>query len=225
MYTELRTAIEVVSAVMCFILLRFMIKPYEITGEGRYLGLPLGFGFLGATHVIAAFTFYIPDILGKNTFYIQLISKTFAFVFIAITYYFSKKPTKNSRWLWRTTLILSVTLLIVSLLILGLPNIDNVYSYKTADTYARVINIILILYICIHTLRTHIEKPDPTTIWIPVGYAFLAISQYSILLFSLVVDLGHYTLFGGLIFRTLFLSVFLVVTFRAFYHTEKGTKR
>jgi hypothetical protein len=37
--------IEIVSAILCFVLLRSMIKPYRTTGEGRYLGLPLGFGF------------------------------------------------------------------------------------------------------------------------------------------------------------------------------------
>jgi hypothetical protein len=105
MYEEIRTAIEVTSAIMCFILLRFMMKPYENTGESRYLGLPLGFGFLGATYVLSAFVYYIPDILGINTLYVQLIARTFAFLFIAITYYFSKKPTKNSQLLVKINFI------------------------------------------------------------------------------------------------------------------------
>lgn len=217
-YEEIRTVIEVVSAIMCFILVRFMIKPYEITRESRYIGLPLGFGFLGATYVLSAFTYYTPDILGGNTFYIQLIARTFAFLFIAITYYFSKKPTKNGQLLWRITLTLIVTLFIISLLTVGLPNLDDVYSYRTADVGFRVINIITVLYICIHTFRSHIEKPDPTTIWIPIGYTFLAISQYSTLLFAIVWDPGHYTIFGALILRLIFLSIFLFVAVRVFYH-------
>jgi hypothetical protein len=220
-YNEMRTGFEVVSAIMCLILIRFMIKPYKITGESRYIGLPLGFGFLGATYVISAFTIYIPNILGGNTFYIQLIARTFAFLFIAITYYFSKKHTNNSRLLWRITLTAVITLFLISLLIVNLPNLDNVSSYRTADTWFRVINLIIIFYICIHTFRSHIEKPDPTTIWIPIGYVFLAVSQYSVLLFSIVMDIGHYTVFGALILRLVFLSIFLLVAFRSFYHAEK----
>jgi hypothetical protein len=224
MYEEIRIAFEVISAIICFILVRFMMKPYEATGESRYIGLPLGFGFLGATYVLSAFTIYIPNILGGNTFYIQLIARTFAFLFITTTYYFSKKTTKNSRLLWRITLILVTALFLVSLLIARLPDLNNVPSYRTADTWFRVINIILVLYVCGHTFKSHVEKPDPTTIWIPIGYAFLAVSQYSVLLFSLVLDLGHYTLFGALILRLVFLSIFLFVTFRTFYRAKKAQR-
>ncbi|MCW4048091.1 MAG: hypothetical protein NWE99_11125 [Candidatus Bathyarchaeota archaeon] len=220
-YEEIRIVIEVVSAVMCFILVRFMIKPYEVTGESRYIGLPLGFGFLGATYVLSAFSIYLPDIFGGNTFYIQLIARTFAFLFIAFTYHFSKKPTKNSRWFWKITLTLLFILLIISFLIVDLPNFDNVYSYRTADIGFRVINIIIILYICIHTFRSYIEKPSSTTIWIPIGYAFLAVSQYSTLLFAIVVDLSHYTIFGALILRLIFLSIFLFVAIRTFYQKRR----
>jgi hypothetical protein len=223
-YEDLRTIFEVVSAVMCFILVRFMIKPYEVTGESRYLGLPIGFSFLGATYVISALVICIPNIFGGNTFYIQLIARTFAFLFIATTYYFSKKPTKNSRLLWRITLTLVIALFLISLLIAGLPGFDNVPNYRTADTWFRVMNIIIILYLCVHTFRSHIKKPDPTTIWIPIGYIFLAVSQYSVLLFSIVLDVSHYTLFGALILRLVFLSIFLFVTLRSFYHAEKVQK-
>ncbi len=79
-----------------------MIKPYSLTREGRYLGLPLGFAFLGASYAISAFTYselyYFSDFL-----WIQLLVRTFAFVFLAVTYYFSKKPSKNTRLMWDIT--------------------------------------------------------------------------------------------------------------------------
>jgi hypothetical protein len=218
MYVEIRTAIEIASAIMCFILLRFMIKPYQITAETRYLGLPLGFGFLGATYAVSAIAYYTPDIFGKNTLYLQLIARTFAFLFIAITYYFSKKPAENSRQLWKITLTLLIALLITSLLIVAIPDI-NLSSYRIARNYLRIINIVIILYICTHTLKSHIEKPDPSTIWIPLGYTFLAVSQYSLFLFQL--DGSFYAFFAALILRLIFLSVLLIVSFRAFYRIKK----
>ena len=220
-YQEIRTVIEFAAAIICIILTRFMIKPYNITGESRYLGLPIGFGFLGVTYALTAVTFFIPDIFGGNTFYIQLIARTFAFLFIAVTYYFSKKLVKNSQWIWRITLTLIISLFIIALLITSLPNFNNVSSYRTTDTWLRVINIIIILYICIQTFRSHVRKRDPKTLWIPIGYSFLAVSQYSVLLFSLVMDRDHYTLFGGLILRMIFLCIFLFVSLGVFHQAEK----
>ena len=218
MYAEIRTVIEVISAIMCFILLWFMIKPYENTGESRYIGLPLGFGFLGATYVISAFSFYIPNIFGPNTIYFQLIARTFAFIFIGTAYYFSKKPTERSQQFWRISLITLIIALITLFLIVNLPDI-TLPDYRTTRNYFRVTNIIFVLYICIHTFRSHIEKPDPKTIWIPLGYVFLLASQYSLILFQF--DGGLYAFFSGLILRLIFLSVFLIVSFRTFYRVEK----
>jgi hypothetical protein len=219
MYSEIRTLIEVISALMCFILVRFMIKPYEITGESRYIGLPVGFGFLGTTYIISALAFYVPRIFGENTIYIQLIARTFSFFFISSTYFFSTKSTRDSKRLWTFTLIILITSVIISFLILSLPVI-TLPNYIATRNFLRVLNLIFILYICSHTFRSHIQKPDPTTIWIPLGYAFLAVSQYSILIFQL--DGGLYAFFAGLILRLVFLSVFLIVSFRAFFHTRKG---
>jgi hypothetical protein len=224
MYEEIRTAIEVVSAIMCFILLRFMIKPYEITGESRYIGLPLGFGFLGATYILSAFAYYTRSILGGNTLYIQLIARTFAFLFIAITYYFSKTPTKNSRRLWKITLTMLFTLLIISFLIADTPYI-NLDSYGITRNILRAIDLIIILYICIHTFRSHIEKPDPTTLLIPLSYTTLLVSQYSVLLYQLDASGMNSAFFAALILRLVFLSVLLIVSFGAFYRIKNEDHR
>ena len=90
-----RTVVEVVSAILCFILLRFMIKPYKLTREGRYLGLPLGFGFLGVSYVLGAIAFSQTFLPNRELSYIQLLSRTFAYCFLVVTYYFSKKPSEN----------------------------------------------------------------------------------------------------------------------------------
>jgi len=43
--------IEIVSAALSFIIARFMVKLYRYTGEGRYIGLPLGFAFLAMSYL------------------------------------------------------------------------------------------------------------------------------------------------------------------------------
>ena len=223
MLIELRVSVEVISAIMCFVLLRFMIKPFQITGESRYLGLPLGFGILGVTYVISAIVFYTVEILGRNTLfvqlmYIQLIARTVAFLFLAITYYFSKNPTKKTQQLWKIGLILLSATFIISLLILGIVNV-TLDVYAISEMYFRVLCLITVLYICFHTFRSHIEKPDPTTLLIPLGYVFLALNQYAIILFFLDKSLNAF--YSALAFKMIFLSIVLFVSIKAFWNTEK----
>jgi hypothetical protein len=216
MYDQIRAAIEITSAIMSFILLWFMIKPYKITREDRYIGLPLGFGFLGTTYVISAISFATPHIFGQNTIYFQLIARTFAFFFIGVTYYFSEKPAE-SRLIWKTILFLSIIALILSLIIVNIPNI-TLPGYKITRNYFRILDIVFVLYICVHAFRSYIRNPDPKMLWIPIGYVFLTVSQYSTLLFQLNGDVT--TLFAGLILRLAFLSIFLIVSFEVFYRTK-----
>jgi hypothetical protein len=221
MYEEARITLEVASAIICFILVRYMIKPYEFTRESRYLGLPLGFAFLGLSYVISGFAYsqlyYFSELL-----WVQLLARTFAFVFLAVTYYFSKKPSKNTRLRWEITL----SLLIISLIALFLfafifPQVAS-HSYAASQVYVRVFNVICLSYIAIHTLRSHIRKPDPTTIWVPLGFILFAISQYSLLFWLIDHSLAAFT--GSLIVRLLALAVFLAVSYRSF-HERKMTQK
>ncbi len=128
MYQEARVTVEVVSVIVCFILVKYMIRPYWLTREARYLGLPLGFGFLGISYAISAIAY-----TGLYHFFellwIQFLARTFAFVFLAMTYYFSKKTSKNTRILWD----LAFSLLIVSLIALFL--VLFIFPQVTLNTY------------------------------------------------------------------------------------------
>jgi hypothetical protein len=74
MYEVPRLAIEIASAILYFILVRYMIKPYGLTREERYLGLPLGFAFLGVSEVLLAIGIITPQSeLGA----VSLVMRTF----------------------------------------------------------------------------------------------------------------------------------------------------
>jgi hypothetical protein len=221
MYQEARITVEVVSAIICVILVRYMIKPYSLTREGRYIGLPLGFAFLGVSYVIAAFAYselyYFSELL-----WIQLLTRTFAFVFLAVTYYFSNKTAKNTRLLWDITFsLLIVSIIALFLMIFIFPQVA-LSNYNASQMYIRVFNVICLSYIAIHTLRSHIRKPDPTTIWIPLGFILLAISQYSLLFWYTDNSLAAFT--GSLTLRLMALVVFLAVAYRSFAEGKRTEK-
>jgi hypothetical protein len=218
------TFIEVLSATICFVLLRFMIKPYRTTGEGRYLGLPLGFGFLGVSYILAGVSLYFESFLLVNDIkWFQLFTQAYAFAFLAATYYFSKKPAKNTRLWWNITYAALVFAALISYLVVVEPPMFGLPSYKTADEYFRLFNIICLTYISIHTIRSHVSKPDPETIWIPFGYLLLGFGQYSSLIWSIDPSFSAYA--GAYVLRLAGLLVFLYVSFRTFYGSRRQLQK
>jgi hypothetical protein len=215
-YQEFRVAYEVTSAILCFILAWFMTKPYRFTKESKYIGLPLAFGLLGTSYFFSAITYCF---FTEHTLWVQLIARTFAFIFLAATYYFSKKTSKTSQLLWNITFSSIVVAIITSFLVaIFSPQIDF-QSYLKASECARVFILISLIYIIIHVLRSHIAKPDPTTLLIPLGYILLAISQYSLIIWA--ADASMFAWWGALALRWGGLAIFLFVAYAIFYRSQK----
>ena len=212
-----RITIEIGSAIACFILVKYMAKIYRLTRESRYLGLPLGFGFLGISYAISAFS-YFPFFDFANEGWIQLFIRAFAFIFLAVTYYFSKS-NKQPKLLWNTTLIILTAALTTLILFAVLtPNFSRP-DYVLYYIFVRSASLECLSYISIHSLKSHLEKSDPTTILAPFGYIFLAANQYSSLVW--VIDNSYFALFGGLVFRLAGLALFIAVAYKTFPRTDK----
>ena len=214
---------ETLSAVACFVFIWFLIKPYRATGESRYLGLPLGFGFLGISYLLAAFThavFLYPVFTINSLTWFQLLARPFAFAFLTFTYFFSNKPS-TKRPLWNISLsVLLVALMSLLILFLVAPQFA-MSNYRFLGICVRIFNLICLLYISVHTLRSHLEAKDSKTILIPFGFIFLGIGQYSILIWSL--ENGDVAFYGGLTLRWIGLALFLLTAYRSFYSKQRSS--
>ncbi len=218
-YVEFRIAYEVTSAILCFILAWFMAKPYRLTREIRYLGLPLAFSFLSVSYFFSAVIYAQLSFLPNNILWFQLIARTFAFLFLAMTYHFSKKSSKTSQILLNVTFSLIIVAIIASVAaIIFTPQFDF-ESYLSTSGYVRIFIVVCLTYITIHVLRSHIEKPQPNTLLIPLGYILLAISQYSLIIWA--VDLSMFAWWGALVLRWGGLAIFLFVAYVSFYKSRK----
>jgi hypothetical protein len=218
MFATERVIVELVATILCLVLVRFMIKPYKLTREGKYLGLPLGFGFLGISYALGALA-YSPIGFSPELIWLPNLTGAFAFVFIATTYFLTNKNSKKSQLLGE----LAISLLIIALTILLLlafvdPDFAFV-NYMQANVYLRVLNVICLVYVSAFTLRSHVRDPDPTTIWIPLGFIFLAISQYSLLFWY--IDSSFSAFVGSLVVRFIGLAIFLFVAYRTFYSPDQ----
>lgn len=210
---------ETVSAVVCFILVWFLLKPYLTTREGRYIGLPLGFGFLGASYVLAAIAHFIssPRFIVNDLAWFQLLARPFAFAFLTFTYFYSNRPS-TKRLPWNITLsALLVALTSLAILVFIAPQVAF-SNYRTLGIYVRVFCIICLVYISAHTLRRHLKAQNSKTILTPFGFIFLGISQYSLLIWA--VEGGDLPFYSALVIRWIGLALFLLVAYRSFMTTK-----
>jgi len=215
MYDIPRITVELLSIIACIVLVRFMIKPYQLTREERYLGLPLGFAILGISFFFNIIALTVPFYSIPVLTWPQHITRTFAFIFLATTYYFSNK-SKNKRTFWNLTLsLLIIALIILSIILIVTPQFE-LTKYQYVQWYLiRPLNLICLLYVSIHSLRSHIKEPDPTTIWIPLGFILLAASQFTLALWYL--NYSSLVFWAGLALRSLGLAVFFIVAILTFY--------
>jgi hypothetical protein len=223
MYEEIRIAIEVASAIICFILLWFMVKPYSLTRQSRYLGLPLGFGFLGIGSVISAIATITPGYFNNQLAWLQLLPRTFAFLFLAVTYYFSKKPAKKSHLISDVTISLLIFILLTLVISMILNPQFASEGYLASSVYFRFCNLICLFYICIHTLNSHTKNIAASNIVIPFGFILMGISQYSIIIWS--IDRSIFAFWSAMILRFASLAVFLYVACKAFCTMDKRVAR
>ena len=196
-----------------------MIKPYRVTGERRYIGLPLGFGFLGVSFAISAVTY--AQLLSNSVmlWFFQLIIRAFAFIFLAIAYYFSNKPFNNRNlsynFAFSGLLIFLATSVILIFIAPQIPS-DN---YIILNFAVRLESLICILYIIIHCTREQMKEPDQNLRWILVGYALLGLNQFSSLFWILYAS--YVVFWVSLTFRLMGLSVFLFIMYKIFYIKRK----
>jgi hypothetical protein len=109
----------------------------------------------------------------------------------------------------------------LSLFLVIIPEKITTYTYGNAQLFIRIIGIICLAYVSISTLKTYLKRREATSLWFPVGFILLAISQ--LLLLSWYFKLEDIYLYGGFALRSAGLAVFLGVSYRIFYRSkEKG---
>jgi hypothetical protein len=217
--------LEIISATLCFVLARFMLRTYLFTGENRYVGLPFGFAFLGLSYVFMAIAFssnlsHFPEEMK----WVGLFSEAYAFAFLALTYHFSGKSyERNARLWWQSIFSALMVIMIISFVIVFAPPVVTLPTYQDADRYISGLEIVLVSYIVVYTLRNHASKPDPKTIWAPIGYALLAFAEYSSLIWSL--DSSFSALVGAYLIRITGLLIFLYISYQVFVEPPNATGR
>jgi hypothetical protein len=212
-------AAEIASAIICFILVKFMLKPFQLTRETRYLGLPIGFCFLGLSYASSALAHSpVFDMKMADQWFFQLFFRTFAFLFLAVTYFFSKSETIH-RHIWNIVLAVITAIFSSLIVLMSIYRLSLGPQYVFADVSARVIILICIGFILFQILINHGVKPDRSTLIFPVGYILLGAGQYSQIFWSL--DRSISAFWAGMALRLAGLAVFLFISYITFHSWKK----
>ena len=114
--------------------------------------------FIGIITVIG---FFEPFPYLDALVWLQLSLRSFAFAFLALTYYFSKKSAQKSRIWWNIALsVLIVALLVSSAIVLVIPQF-GVSAERVSGAYTRVFNVLCLAFITAYTVRSYSKKHDP----------------------------------------------------------------
>ncbi len=207
--------LDAFSAVICFVLVWFMTKPYRYTGKRQTIGLPLGFSFLGAAFVMGIAMFVESPTFVDVTRWVQLFTQSYAFAFLAVAYYFSKRGKEATRLWLEIAFAVILSVAFVSFLVILIAPLYDLPHFNTMEDYLTIFNIFCLSYLAIRTLTSHTSRPGAKTIWIPLSYLLLDFSQYSLLIWSL--DESHAAFVGAYFLRIAGLIVFLIVAYQTFY--------
>ena len=149
-------ALEVVSVIICFVLVRFMVMPFWVTGQSRYLGLPLGFGFLGASYAFTAVS--ISQVVHFDyIWWAQLFFRAFAFLFLLVTYLLLKE-SRNLMWNALLGILVVIFAFLIMLTIISPQFLGS--GYGTAQSYIRIFILFCLyrfpkLFRCTRPCRLH----------------------------------------------------------------------
>ena len=219
---------ETFSSAICLILVWFLVKPYQshqrrsTFRSSNWVWLPLCF--------LCSFSFY--TFISSCNFFDSSLSLVptsseaiFQFCSLHLLIIFQINLQKTSRLMWDITLsaiIVALTSLVIFFFVAPQFEFGN---YRVLSIFVRIFNIVCLLYITIHTLRSHLATQDSKTILTPFGYLFLLIGQYSLLTWNTGDVTNEVPFYGGLALRWIGLVLFLLIAYRTFYGTNKRSAK
>jgi len=200
------------SAWLAFSIAYLMLRSFRTIRDDYLIGFPVGFSSLGLAYVFfdLSYAVALPEIAG----WFFLLLGSCGFGFLAAAYFFKKRsamqPSSGHTSRWTISLIV---LAIVSLFVVASIPATLLPAYQMVESGFRIINIVFLGYIIYslnQALRTETELSN-----VVLGFTFLSIDQYSLLLWSL--DRGFvWSLFFAQLTRIAGLFIHLVFLVRRF---------
>jgi hypothetical protein len=187
-----------------------MVKSFRVMRRDYLLGFPIGFGFLAVSYVALGASFLVPAVQ-QAARWAHLFLQTYGYAFLAGTYVLKGMGVRRSaQWLFSLLMIAFIG----GVLVVIIPPFLVLPPYQIAAQAFRVTNIIMLACIVLGLSEALRAEPLEFSRFVFAGFIFLAISQYSLLLWAL--DGGFWSFALAQLLRLLGLVALALVMARLF---------
>jgi hypothetical protein len=201
------------SAWLSFSVAYLMLKSWRMVREDYLLGFPVGFGLLALAYVMFDIAYVFPQTNDWN--WAPLLLGSWGFAFLAFTYFLRYGSARTDKT-GSANLVFGIlgVLTVSSLTLVFLLPSSLLPSFLTAELAFRVVNVGLLGYV-IYRLNKAL-KVESGLSNVVLGFTFLTIDQYSLLLNTLDRTFVWSVVFAQLVrIAGLFiLTIFLVKGFQ-----------
>ncbi len=200
------------SAWLSFSIAYLMFKSWRMVRKNYLLGFPMGFSLLALTYAILDIGYVVE--LTNVWSWVQLLLGSWAFVFLAVTYFlrYDSSRADNPSTASLLFAIVGIITLATVAAVFVLPQ-ELLPSYLTAELLFRIVNLVLLGYV-IYSLNKGV-KTETGLSSIVLGFTFLTIDQCGLLLNTLDRTFVWPIIFAQLVrvVGLLILTIFLVRAF------------
>jgi len=215
MFTETDSiflALNVTSIVLAGIVTIFFVRFYKYFHSIPLENIVLGFGILVVSHSFGA-AYQMMKLLSTMhqaslllLIYISLNALAFSLISAGYILWRQEKKASRMRVLLTALLIFAIIILTLSAIMLSSDALDG---FAAKMEYFHGVVFVLLLFVSWKSFKNYTERPDVRSSMVPAAFTLLAISQYSMFIWS--VDGGLTSLVLGAICRILGLVLFLRV--------------
>lgn len=174
--------ISILSAIAASIVAFYFFRFYRISGLSHLLGIPAGFTFLAASHVLFGMDVFVENTQIDNLLeWMSLIALSYSFSMMAMSYYYRSAEFNDRTRLVRTMsyALLPVLVLVAAIEMTG--SQQMLISFRSIDEYFTAFNIVALGYILVQCINGILRGENAKVFYIPAGFALLWIGQLSIL--------------------------------------------
>ena len=201
-----------VSAGLSFSIAYLMLVSFRAVRSAYLVGFPIGFTLLGMSYLFSG-TQYVLSLPENLSNWLNLLLGLSGFTFLAITYFLKKKSVKW-RFIGTFPFLALLTLFVVAVGVVFAYDFPTSW-YQSVELEFHVLNLGLlgyVIYSLSQALRNEVELSS-----VVLGFTFLAIEQYSLLLWSLDRSFTWSFVFAQFI-RLAGLVIFVIFIMKGFRH-------
>ena len=204
---------KIVSLVLALVVMVYAYQFYKIYRSLVLFGIILGFGFMALADVFMIMALpVLNDPISFNLFFwLRLLSITYGFTFLALSYLRSAKEAGKVDTLALKITALSVIPVFVALTITWFSNNSSLPPFTSYDEYFRVYNICAMGYIFIKSFQYSNSHARKDFMYLPLAYGILWMGQFSILFFTLDGSLS--ALIASYVAKDVGLAIFVIMMY------------